>query len=124
SAKEIEDLAERAIEQSRNTLNQIAQAKRDFPTWENSVQPILDEYADFFEHYSNCYFVSNVSTDKSVRDASVEANKKLDAYLIEKAYRKDIYDVVRTYVEKNPNENLDPEQSYVLKKILKDFERV
>lgn len=124
SAQEITSLADQIIETSRTTLDNLVNLEIDQPTWDNTVQPFLNEYQSFFAQYSNCYFVGYVSADKEIRDASVEANKKLEAYSIEKNSRKDVYLKIKAYPEKNPNESLDNEQKYVLKKILKDFERM
>lgn len=124
SADQIKDLAEQIIHKSRSTLDTLGSKVAEFPTWDNTVQPFLNEYQSFFSEYSNCYFMGYVSDNKEIRDASVEANKMLDAYSIEKSTRKDMYLMIKNYVEKNPNEVLDDEQKYVLKKILKEFERV
>lgn len=124
SGEQISQLADQIIEKSRNTLNSIVSRKIDFPTWENTIQPLLDEDFEYSSSYSNCYFVGYVSADKSIRDASVAANKKLSEYSIEKSYRKDVYQFVKRYTEENPNEDLDAEQKYVLEKIMKDFKRI
>jgi thimet oligopeptidase len=60
-----------------------------------------------------------VATDKSLREASVEADKKLSAFSVEMSMKKDVFENVCFFKEKFGLENLTPElRRYVEKKII------
>jgi thimet oligopeptidase len=60
-----------------------------------------------------------VATDKSLREASVEADKKLSAFSVEMSMKKDVFENVVFFKEKFGLENLTPElRRYVEKKII------
>ena len=62
------------------------------PSWD-AMLALEDEDLLFTTVVKSCYFLSNVSSDKSVRDASVASKTALNAYEIEKTYREDVYKV-------------------------------
>jgi len=63
-----------------------------------------------------CYFLSNVSAEKSVRDASVAAKTALSTYDVERTYRQDIYQLVKSYhLQHKPSEHTDEENRYLEK---------
>ncbi len=62
SAEDIAKLADRLIEQSKKRLDQIAAVTE--PTWENCIQALADEEAEFATFSSMCTFPSQVSESK------------------------------------------------------------
>eukprot|EP01122_Echinamoeba_exundans_P003129 TRINITY_DN1327_c0_g1_i4.p1 TRINITY_DN1327_c0_g1~~TRINITY_DN1327_c0_g1_i4.p1 ORF type:complete len:695 (-),score=120.32 TRINITY_DN1327_c0_g1_i4:47-2131(-) len=102
---------------------------------ETPMQALSDEDFEFGVASSNAYFPSQVSADKSIRDASTEANQKLEAYSVEKELRHDVYLAVKRYVEhldsiaKSENASasweslFSTEEVFFTKKILQGFER-
>ena len=68
------------------------------------------------EKINNLQFLSFVSEDKEIREASTESNKTLEEYKIEVSMRKDIFEVLLKV--KNKKENLDKVEERLLNKML------
>jgi len=120
SAKDIEALAQTIIKESKETLDLIA--KECHHAW-STIEKIAAEEAIFEVSGSNCGFPSQMSTDKSIRDASTEARKVLDAYQIEKNFREDIYQIVKKYSALHHTSEHTPEENRYLTKLLETFDR-
>jgi len=84
---------------------------------------LADEEAQFAIQLSNCFFPSNVSTDKSIRDVSTAANRDLEAYQIEKQFREDVYQVVKQYSTTHDPSKFTPEENRYLVKTLEAYDR-
>lgn len=121
TAEEIAAWPARIIARSKKLLDEVA-ASVSAPTWETTIMGLMDEDADFGTEASNCTFFSHVHTDKTIRDASTEAEKELDKYSIEKNQRYDVYLAVKAYVDQqSAKDNLNKEQKYALEQIMRDF---
>lgn len=142
--EQLKDSASTIIDASKARLDAIAKSvdglivkhtTASVPFGETPMQALSDEDFQFGLASSNAYFPSQVSADKSVRDASTEVNQKLEAYSVEKDLRQDVYQAVKRYVthltglaEKQRAGStwadlFSTEEVYFTKKILQSFER-
>ena len=84
-----------------------------------NFQPLLDvdvEYANASYPITLPFYVA---TEKSLREASVEADKKLSAFSVEMSMKKDVFDNICFFKETFGLENLSPEwKRFVEKKIV------
>lgn len=121
TAEQLSAIPEKIIAESKARMDKLASSV-DTPTWEATIQPLLDDDALFSLQADNCTFYSHVHEDEKVRDASTEAEKLIQKYRIENSQRYDIYLAVKAYVEKQaPHDKLNEEQQNVLKMLMRDF---
>jgi thimet oligopeptidase len=121
SAEEITAWPAKIIEASKKALDEIA-STLSAPTWEKTIQTLLDEDAAYGTSVANCTFFSHVHTEKPIRDASTDAEVVLDKYSIEKSQRYDVYLAVKAYVEHQMSKDaLNTEQKYAMEQIMLDF---
>jgi Zn-dependent oligopeptidase len=141
SPDEIRKSADTIIASSRARLDAIVASVDALMSEQSAVflntpmQALSEEDFEFGVASSNAYFPSQVSADKAIRDASTEANQKLEAYSVEKELRHDVYVAVKRYVNhldsmaKRANgsgtwESLfSTEEVFFTRKILQGFER-
>jgi Zn-dependent oligopeptidase len=135
----------RIMEESKNLLDKIVKdtastianlkSAADVKFEDSPLQALADEDAFFTTQFSNCYFPSQVSADAQLREASVAANQKLEAYSIEKDLRADVYKAVKDYLDhvsslanaREANQTyknlFNTEQNYFIYKVMLNFER-
>ncbi|KAJ2727161.1 metalloendopeptidase [Coemansia sp. Benny D115] len=120
SADEIRSCLEKLIREGTETLDQIAAVEN--PTFESVIVPLATRENQQAADYSVITFLQNVSTDKDVRDASTEAEAKLEAFEIESNMREDVYRVVRAvYENKDEMARLGDEDRRLVDKIHEGF---
>ena len=66
---------------------------------------------------------SYVAVDKSLRDASVNADKKLSAFGVEMSMKKDVFDNVCFFKDKFGLDSLTPELKRYVEKTIQDGKR-
>ncbi|KAI8326244.1 zincin [Martensiomyces pterosporus] len=116
SPQDIHSLVDALI--ARGKKIQDAVAAQASPTFENVIVPLATRENDQGADYSVVTFLQNVSTDKEIRDASTEAEEKLDAFEIESLMREDVYKVVRAVFDnKEEMARLGPEDRRLVEKI-------
>ncbi|KAJ2589278.1 metalloendopeptidase [Coemansia sp. RSA 1722] len=122
NAEDISASVDKIIAEAKATFDAVAaQAK---PTFESVIAPLATRENKRSAEYAVITFLQNVSTDKSVRDASTEAEEKLDAFEIESMMREDLYKVVHAvYENKKELEALDDEDRRLVKKLELQFQR-
>lgn len=67
--------------------------------------------------------MSQFSPDAAIREASVEAETKVDQFSIEQSMRHDIYTVVQGYISKTDLSTLGAEEARMLEKMEQSFRR-
>ncbi|KAI9654186.1 MAG: hypothetical protein M1829_000968 [Trizodia sp. TS-e1964] len=117
----IEDI-KKLIENSRTVQDKIvAEVTPETATFMNTIEPMArDENAMALEAHIIGFYQS-VSTDQALRDASTEAEKLLDDFLIEASMREDVFKLVDITLKKS--ETLDPEPLRLLEKEHKGYIR-
>ncbi|CAK9438441.1 uncharacterized protein LODBEIA_P26650 [Lodderomyces beijingensis] len=123
SPSQVKQLAKELAQKETELFDQIA--KVTDPTIENTLQP----FAQFFNENSfpenQLTFYQHVSTDKSLRDASTEAEELLDKNSIEQWSREDAFktfEKLNAALEKATS-TVDPESLRYVSKTLTSFKR-
>lgn len=113
----------RILENTRNQMDAIARdITSESATFKNVLLPMaLDDNEMGLETHIIGFYQA-VSTDPKLRDASTEAEKKMDDFGIEASMREDIFKLVDSAFKKN--EDLDPESKRLLEKDHKGYIRM
>lgn len=116
----------RLLDRSKELQDKIvADVKREDATFENTVLPMAyDENTMGLETHIIGFYQS-VSTNQDLRNASTEAEKKMDDFSIESSMREDVFKVVDAAFEKakKGESKLDPESMRLLEKERKSYIR-
>jgi len=117
-------MAEAAIVRSRDTQDGIVRAVEEGNTaWGATFGKLAEDEAFQYVMDSVCTFPQHASTDKELRDAATEADKKLSAYDVEAGSRKDVYQALAKTAASLQTSELSPEQHRLVERILRDFRR-
>jgi Zn-dependent oligopeptidase len=67
--------------------------------------------------------LSQISPDAAVREASVAAETKYDQFSIDQSMRRDLYNVLQSYISKTDLDSLEAEDARLLRKMERSFRR-
>ncbi|KAJ1962835.1 metalloendopeptidase [Dipsacomyces acuminosporus] len=116
SPQEILGLVDALIASGKKIQDEVA--AQTSPSFETVIVPLATRENEQGADYSVITFLQNVSTDKDIRDASTEAEEKLNAFEIESLMREDVYRVVRAVLDnKEEMAKLGPEDRRLVEKI-------
>eukprot|EP00824_Muranothrix_gubernata_P014549 TRINITY_DN30183_c0_g3_i1.p1 TRINITY_DN30183_c0_g3~~TRINITY_DN30183_c0_g3_i1.p1 ORF type:complete len:773 (+),score=151.99 TRINITY_DN30183_c0_g3_i1:328-2646(+) len=118
---EIASETQRIIRERKDVEDRVVAIPDSERTFDNTVKALADEEGGFGTMYSYLTFLSYVSTSKDVRDASTEANRLLDQFVIDSSMRVDLYKAVQSYASKG--EKLEGEDERLLTWMMRDFRR-
>ncbi|XP_031561619.1 thimet oligopeptidase-like [Actinia tenebrosa] len=99
-----EDIAKRTdevIERSRKVYDSVGALKPGEVTLESCLQALANNEREYSNSKAELEFLQHVSTDKEVRKASTEADRKISEFDVEMSMRKDIFDNLVALQEKN-----------------------
>lgn len=122
SAADILRLADNVIATSTSAHDTVAAVPLDQVNYENVIAPLANLEAEEFALVQSCVFPALVSTSKEVRDASSEAEKRIDAYNVKCSMREDVYRVVKAFAEKKVP--LSPQAQRFVDRLVRDYERL
>ncbi|KAJ1886869.1 metalloendopeptidase, partial [Kickxella alabastrina] len=109
---------------SRGKLVQDLVANQPNPVFSNTVALLAKFENDQGADSSVVTFLQNVSADKSVRDASSEAEQQLGAFRIESLMREDVYKSVRAVFDNKAEMTaLEPEDRLLVEKMEEEYRR-
>jgi len=122
--EQIGELSDALIAKSKEFNDQIVKAaeKGDL-TWKSIVGPSIEEDAVFGMLHSLYSFPAHLSPDKALRDASVDAARKVSDYGVEAGSRKDVFEALKAYSETAEAKALTGEEKRCLHKKLLGFRR-
>ncbi|ORY69423.1 hypothetical protein BCR35DRAFT_307983 [Leucosporidium creatinivorum] len=123
SAQQITSLADQAIVSSDELLSTIV--NQQDKTFESVVRPLAIHAGEEAKLVETGLFMQYISTNKEVRDASVEADKKLQDYSLTALTRLDVYQALlsaRQHTEEHGIQ-LNPEEKRLLDRLILDRER-
>ena len=110
------------IETSRSVQNRlVAEVQLNDASFKNVMLPMAYDENNMALEAHIIGFYQAVSADKSIRDASTEAEQLLDDFSIEASMREDIYKLVDAALQNK--EKLDPESQRLLEKEHKSYVR-
>ncbi|KAK2569551.1 Thimet oligopeptidase [Acropora cervicornis] len=118
STDDILKKTEELIERSKKVYDAIGALKPHQLTFDNCLKALCDDSTEYHTAKSNLDFPQHVSTDKDIRSASTEADRKLSEFEVEVSMRKDVFDNLVTFKENN-KDPLTPEASRVLDRLIK-----
>ncbi|CAM6010102.1 unnamed protein product [Sphagnum balticum] len=122
SASEILKQADRMIALSQSVHDAVAAVPLDEVSYETVIAPLANLEAEEFAVVQGCVFPSLVAVSKDVRNASAEAEKKIDAHNVKCSMREDVYLVVKAYAAKK--ETLSPQAQRFVDRLIRDYERL
>lgn len=114
----IKTATEDMIVKSKLIHDKVGGLKYDDVNYDTVVKPLASDAIEYEVRRSNVVFIQQVFTDKELRDASVEADKKLSEFDVEMSMRQDVFDSVVTFFEKNRN-TLDAETKRWAERLIK-----
>ncbi|OMJ24533.1 Thimet oligopeptidase [Smittium culicis] len=95
SIEDINTKADELIAKGKAVHDQVASVPLDEISFDNVIVPLATYENESMVDYSAVTFLQHVSTDKNIRDASMEAEKKLEDFHIESQMRRDVYKVIK-----------------------------
>eukprot|EP00123_Amoebidium_parasiticum_P012833 comp21605_c0_seq2/m.30267 comp21605_c0_seq2/g.30267 ORF comp21605_c0_seq2/g.30267 comp21605_c0_seq2/m.30267 type:complete len:661 (-) comp21605_c0_seq2:522-2504(-) len=119
--EQIKEQSEALITNTRATLDAIAARPQSEITFENTIKALADLEVFYHTQSNVLEFPQFVSTDKGVRDASMEADKALSAFSAEWDAREDIYKIVKAFSEAHGP--MEGEAGRFIERTLRDFRR-
>lgn len=121
SSSAILKLADRIIAKSKAVHDAVASVPLDKVAYANVISPLADLEAEQFPLVQSCVLPKLVSTSDDVRKASAEAERRIDAYVLDCSKREDVYLVIKAFSAKGQRMNLEV-KNYV-NCLVRDFER-
>ncbi|OMJ22604.1 Thimet oligopeptidase [Smittium culicis] len=95
SIEDINTKADELIAKGKAVHDQVASVSLDDISFDKVIVPLATYENESMVDYSTVTFLQHVSTDKNIRDASMEAEKKLEEFHIESQMRRDVYKVIK-----------------------------
>ncbi|XP_067121537.1 thimet oligopeptidase-like [Centruroides vittatus] len=117
NAEELLKRTDELIVRLRKTYDEIGALSHDNVTCQTVLKPIAYAESEMQTEGTLYTIPKEVSTDKEIRDASNEANRKLKEFDVEISMRQDIFEKLLSLEAKN--EALDSEHSRFLQKLIK-----
>lgn len=90
-------------------------------TFENAVQPLIDEENQRLTESRVVYFLSSASTSKEVRVSAKDASTRVTQATIQQLTREDVFRVVSAVSQRPETQRLPPESQLYLKKLMHEF---
>ncbi|XP_001640131.2 thimet oligopeptidase [Nematostella vectensis] len=118
SPKDIAEKTEALIKKAREVYDKVGSLKPEEVTYENCLKALASSERDYSSNKSILDFPQHMSTDKDVRAASTEADRKLSDFEVEMSMRKDIFDNLVAFKENN-KQPISAEAQRVLDKLIK-----
>ncbi|KAJ5935698.1 saccharolysin [Penicillium verhagenii] len=111
------------IERSRKAKDElVAHVPLEGAAFANVLLPLANDESSLAVEFEILKFYQSVSTDPELRDASGEAEKLFNDFVLETETREDLYNLVK-WVHKSNIEELDPESRRLLERKYKDYYR-
>ncbi|KAJ6002661.1 metallopeptidase MepB, partial [Penicillium sp. IBT 35674x] len=112
------------IERSRKAKDDlVAHVPLEGATFANVLLPLANDENSLAVEFEILKFYQSVSSDSDLRDASGEAEKLLNEFVLETETREDLYNLVKWVYDKSNTGELDLESRRLLEKKYKDYYR-
>ncbi|CAM6119376.1 unnamed protein product [Calypogeia fissa] len=119
---EILKQADDVVALSKQVYDNVAAVPLDEVTYEKVIAPLANLEAEEFSKIQECVFPRLVAVSKDVRDASAEAEKRIEGQIAKCRMREDVYLAVKAFAEKQ--EPLGAEAERYVNRLVRDFERL
>lgn len=120
---EVAKRAQKIIEDVTRVYDQVGALKPEDISYENCIKPLIDIECVQSTEENPIDFIQHAVPDKALRDASVEASKKLHQLSVEMSMRKDVFANICLFKEKVGLEGLTHEQKRFVEKEIIDGKR-
>ena len=111
------------VQDAKTVYDGVGSIAKEKVTFANVIQPLLDIELESYTRGVALQLPSMVALDKDLRDASSEAEKKLDEFSVEMSMRKDIFDNIVAFSLTDEAKGLGPELSRYVEKSVIDGRR-
>ncbi|KAK2609593.1 hypothetical protein N8I77_003089 [Diaporthe amygdali] len=113
--------ADRVITTLSRVSDQVALILVSEATFENVIQPLIDEENQRLTESRTIYFLSSASTSKEVRVAAKDVFISVSQAIIQQFTREDVFRVVSAVSQRHETQALPPESQLYLKKLMHEF---
>jgi len=120
SVESIGTATDEIIKKATEVIDKIAGTE---PSFENTIQPLMDLENYLMTEESPLDFIQHSSPSKELREASVASSKKLNAFYVEMAMRKDNFDRICAFAELPAYADLTPEYKRMVDKCIVEGKR-
>jgi len=107
----------------KNVYDDVGKVAREEITFKNVIQPLIDLDGEVYTQSVALKFARQVAMDKTVRDASAEADKKISELVIDLSLRKDVYENIKAFNKTEEAKSLNYEQKRYLDVALRNGKR-
>ena len=122
--EDIENATDNLIKKAEAEYDKVGKLTPEDVNFENCIQPLLNVECILLNEEGPLDFPQHAVTNKALRDASVAAAKKLNAFNVEIAMRKDVFDNLNAFSsKKGMMDKLSPEQKRFVEKDIVDGKR-
>ncbi|KAL8577751.1 Thimet oligopeptidase [Nucella lapillus] len=115
---DIPEQVENLITKTRGVYDTVATVAYEKATYNSVIKPLADIECEYAVERNNLDFLQHVSTDKEMRDASCDADKKLSEFDVEMSMRKDVFDVILAFQKRHASK-LDAEALRYVERLIK-----
>lgn len=110
--------AQKLIDDCKAVYDSVA--KVEAVSFSSVIQPLLNVDADSAHRGVALQLPGMVATDKSLRDASSDAEKMLEEFEVEMSMRKDVFDNILAFSKSDEAKTLSPEMKRYVEKQVND----
>ncbi len=110
-----------SIEQANKGLDTIAALKTGKQTFNNTIAALDLTYYPVANTHNRIGVIQETHPEEVMRDAALEASKKIQKWLVDSSFRRDVYESVQAYANTNPD--LQGEDALLLKDTIRNYRR-
>ena len=110
-----------ALAEGKRRLDAIAALKPEEARLENSLAALDSAWDPVEATLARMDILEATSPDPALRDAAHEASRRLEAWLTDAGFRRDVYRVIKAYADSRPG--LQGEDAMLLKTVMRDYRR-
>eukprot|EP00092_Neocalanus_flemingeri_P009866 GFUD01010635.1.p1 GENE.GFUD01010635.1~~GFUD01010635.1.p1 ORF type:complete len:787 (+),score=201.65 GFUD01010635.1:408-2768(+) len=114
---------ERIMQVMKDVYDNVGGVPREGVNFANVIKPLIDLDGDVHTQSGVLTFATNVALDKALRDASVEADKKITDLKIDLSLRNDVFQNIKAFAETEEAKSMNYEQQRYVEEALRNGKR-